>query len=174
LKLIAFIIESTLSLYITTTGGNIQSNQTTSTVPPTAKLLRLNVGITTGLHQPPKRILVVCSNHSRGIHLSEFAETYNILRQKFGNNEGIEFILASPKGGSVSLTFNLRHSNSFFVSIYRYQSIHHLIHVQISNVINGHQLYIFFLLHRIQLLIINMLKIMMRFIFRADMHHYSI
>jgi len=45
LKLIAFIIESTLSLYITTTGGNIQSNQTTSTVPPTAKLLRLNVGI---------------------------------------------------------------------------------------------------------------------------------
>ena len=105
------------SLYITTTGGNIQSNQITSTVSPTAKLLRLNVGITTGLHEPPKRILVVCSSHSRGIHLGEFSETYNILRQKFGNNEGIEFILASPKGGSVSLILIFDIRNSFFVSV---------------------------------------------------------
>lgn len=105
------------SLYITTTGGNIQSNQrglashtrtinavnNPSAVSPTAKLLKLDVGMTTGLSEPPKRILVACSSHVRGIYLSEFAEPYNILRKKFGGKEGIEFIVASPKGGSVSL-----------------------------------------------------------------------
>lgn len=117
----SFIIEPTLSLYITTTGGNIQSNQTDlltqtksvntlgnlSIISPSAKLLKLNVGATTGLLEPPKRILVACSNHSRGIYLSEFAEPYNILRKNLGNEEGIEFIIASPKGGSVSFDFNL-------------------------------------------------------------------
>jgi hypothetical protein len=73
----------------------------------TAKLLKLDVGITTGLYEPPKRILVVCSSHSRGIYLSEFAEPFNILRKRFGGKEGIEFILASPKGGSVSLKNHL-------------------------------------------------------------------
>jgi len=112
----SFIIESTLSLYITTTGGSVHthhkepqvhltslsSSNNTSKAPSTAKLLRLDVGVTTGLYEPPKRILVVCSNHSRGLYLSEFAEPYNILRKKFGGKEGIQFIITSPKGGSVS------------------------------------------------------------------------
>ncbi|CAF0763765.1 unnamed protein product [Adineta steineri] len=63
----------------------------------------LDVGITTGLYEPPKRILVVCSSHSRGLYLSEFAEPYNILRRKFQGKEGIEFVLASPKGGSIPI-----------------------------------------------------------------------
>lgn len=101
-------------MYITTTGVHqhhshhrepqvltrVSSGNSSSS---TAKLLRLDVGVTTGLYEPPKRILVVCSSHSRGLYLSEFAEPYNIWRKKFGGREGIEFVLASPKGGSVSL-----------------------------------------------------------------------
>ena len=79
-------------------------NNISATNSSTGKLLRLDVGVTTGLYEPPKRILVVCSSHSRGVYLSEFAEPYNIWRKKFGGREGIEFVLASPKGGSVSLT----------------------------------------------------------------------
>ena len=97
------------SLYITTTGGILPSPQTaksssgsTSMTPSTGKLLRLDIGVTTGLHEPPKRVLVVCSSHPRGLYLSEFAEPYNILRKKFGGKEKIEFVIASPKGGSVS------------------------------------------------------------------------
>ena len=112
-QMMSFIIESTLSLYITTTGGNLQSHQrdladlsrvgSSSITTANAKLLKLDVGVTTGLYEPPKRILVACSSHSRGIYLSEFAEPYNILRKKFDGKEGIEFIIASPKGGAVSL-----------------------------------------------------------------------
>ncbi|CAF1450293.1 unnamed protein product, partial [Adineta ricciae] len=71
--------------------------------PSTGKLLRLDVGFTTGLYEPPKRILVVCSSHSRGVYLSEFAELYNILRRKFQGKEGVEFVIASPKGGSIPI-----------------------------------------------------------------------
>lgn len=70
--------------------------------PSTGKLLRLDVGFTSGLYEPPKRVLVVCSSHPRGVYLSEFAELYNILRRKFQGKEGVEFVIASPKGGSVS------------------------------------------------------------------------
>jgi hypothetical protein len=112
----SFINESTLCLYITTTGGiahihhkesqvlmtTLSVSNNTSITPSTAKLLKLNVGVTTGLYESPKRILVVCSSHSRGLYLSEFAEPYNILQKKFGGKEGIEFIITSPKGGSVS------------------------------------------------------------------------
>jgi hypothetical protein len=121
----SFIIESTLSLYITTTGGSVHTHHkepqvhltslsasnNTSIAPSTAKLLRLDVGVTTGLYEPPKRILVVCSSHSRGLYLSEFAEPYNILRKKFNGKEGIQFIIASPKGGSVS--FILSYLNTY-------------------------------------------------------------
>jgi hypothetical protein len=69
----------------------------------TAKLLKLDVGVTTGLYESPKRILVVCSSHSRGLYLSEFTELYNILQKKFGKNEGIEFVVTSPKGGSIPI-----------------------------------------------------------------------
>ena len=118
----SFIIEPLLSLYITTTGGHSHSHHkdphttlsrvlsdhnNTSMTSSTAKLLKLDVGVTTGVYEPPKRILVVCSSHSRGIYLSEFAEPYKILRKKFSGKEGIEFVLASPKGGSVSLTPSL-------------------------------------------------------------------
>jgi hypothetical protein len=126
----SFIIEPTLSLYITTTGGIVHTHSkesqvfstplsasnNTSMPSSTAKLLKLDVGVTTGLYEPPKRILVVCSSHSRGIYLSEFAEPYNILRKKFGGKEGIEFIIASPKGGSVSFIFS-------YFNIYIYISI---------------------------------------------------
>ncbi|UJR32963.1 hypothetical protein I4U23_020426 [Adineta vaga] len=71
--------------------------------PSTGKLLRLDVGFTTGLYEPPKRILMVCSSHSRGLYLSEFAEPYNILRKKFQGKEGIEFVIVSPKGGSIPI-----------------------------------------------------------------------
>jgi hypothetical protein len=71
-------------------------------VPSTGKLLRLDIGVTTGSYEPPRRILVVCSSHPRGVYLSEFAELYNILRKKFGGKEKIEFVIASPKGGPVS------------------------------------------------------------------------
>ncbi len=74
-----------------------------NSTPSTAKLLKLDVGVTTGLYEPPKRILVICSSYSRGIYLSEFAEPYNILQKQFGKNEGIEFIIASPKGGSIPI-----------------------------------------------------------------------
>lgn len=118
LKVTSFIIESTLSLYITTTGGIVHTHNkepqvllaslnitsSNSSLPPsTAKLLRIDVGVTTGLYEPPKRILVACSSHTRGLYLSEFAEPYNILRKKYNEKEGIEFIVASPKGGTVSL-----------------------------------------------------------------------
>ena len=113
----SFIIELTLSVYITTTGGGHShsyhkesqvlirvpsGNTITATNTSTAKLLRLDVGVTTGLYEPPKRILVVCSSHARGLYLSEFAEPYNHWRKKFGGREGLEFVVASPKGGSVS------------------------------------------------------------------------
>jgi len=80
--------------------------------------LRLDVGITTGLYEPPKRILVVCSSHSRGLYLSEFAEPYNVLRKQFDGKEGIEFVVTSPKGGSVSSEFrktNIDFISSFFL-----------------------------------------------------------
>lgn len=117
-KLTSFIIEPTLSLYITTIGGGynhshhkdpqvltkkLSDSNNSSIGLSTAKLLKLDVGVTTGLYESPKRILVVCSSHSRGLNLNEFAEPYNILRKKFGGKEGIEFIVASPKGGSVCL-----------------------------------------------------------------------
>jgi hypothetical protein len=103
------------SIYITTTGGIAQASHHESQVltglitgrpntqltPSTGKLLRLDVSITTGLYEPPKRILVACSSHSRGVYLSEFAEPFNILRRKFQGKEGIEFVIASPKGGAV-------------------------------------------------------------------------
>lgn len=72
-------------------------------MPSTGKLLKLDIGVTTGLYEPPTRILVVCSSHARGVYLSEFAEPFNILRKKFGGKERLEFVIASPKGGSVSL-----------------------------------------------------------------------
>ena len=113
----SLIIESPLSLYITTTGGQNHTHHKDSQLltktlsgnnsASTAKLLKIDVGITTGLYEPPKRILVVCSNHSRGMYLSEFAEPFNILRKRFSGKEGIEFVLASPKGGSVSLIGHL-------------------------------------------------------------------
>jgi sugar lactone lactonase YvrE len=108
------------SIYITTTGGIVHthheqpqvlpelimtSRRHNSMTPSTGKLLRLDVGFTTGLYEPPKRILVICSSHSIGLYLSEFAEPYNILRKKFQGKEGIEFVIASPKGGSVSRFF---------------------------------------------------------------------
>jgi hypothetical protein len=124
------IIESTLSLYITTTGGQNHSDHkdpqpltkvlSESNNTSTAKLLKLDVGMTTGLYEPPKRILVVCSSHSRGIYLSEFAEPYNILQKKFGGKEGIEFILASPKGGSVSLKDHLIFNLSNYIHLDTY------------------------------------------------------
>lgn len=107
-------------LYITTTGTITQPPSHTESplvhvtptiainpaiIPSTGKLLRLDVGVTTGLYEPPKRILVVCSSHPRGLYLSEFAESYNILRKKFDRKEDIEFIIASPTGGSVSLSY---------------------------------------------------------------------
>lgn len=108
-QVMSFIIELTLSVYITTTGGGHSHSyhkepQVLTRIPSgnTSKLLRLDVGVTTGLYEPPKRILVVCSSHARGLYLSEFAEPYNLWRKKFGGREGLEFVLASPKGGSVS------------------------------------------------------------------------
>jgi hypothetical protein len=80
--------------------------------------LRLDVGITTGLYEPPKRILVVCSSHSRGLYLSEFAEPYNILRKQFGGKEGIEFVVTSPKGGSVSSEFRKTNICQFISSFF--------------------------------------------------------
>ena len=137
----SFIIELTLSVYITTTGGGHShsyhkesqvlirvpsGNTITATSTSTAKLLRLDVGVTTGLYEPPKRILVVCSSHARGLYLSEFAEPYNLWRKKFDGREGLEFVLASPKGGSVSsfgtffnpfqLIFDLGSAGSNFTS----------------------------------------------------------
>ena len=114
IELIALIIESSLSLYITTTGGILGATQNATLTPSTGKLLRLNIGMTTGLYEPPKRILIVCSSHPRGIYLSEFAEPYNILRKRFGGKERVEFVIASPEGGSVS-TFRLcvMHSTTF-------------------------------------------------------------
>jgi hypothetical protein len=104
------------------------------------------VGVTTGLYEPPKRILVVCSSHSRGLYLSEFAEPYNILRKKFGGKEGIELIIASPKGGSVSFISSYL---NLYLNFDRYQLIPHPIPVRMLNVMNGHQQYVFYLKHHI-------------------------
>jgi hypothetical protein len=105
-------------LFITTTGGIVQpprqelstrisTGQNASSIgaimPSTGKLLKLDIGVTTGLYEPPTRILVVCSSHTRGVYLSEFAEPFNILREKFDGKERLEFVIASPKGGPVSL-----------------------------------------------------------------------
>jgi hypothetical protein len=109
-SLTSLVFESTVSLYITTTGGVEQRPLIDSVKlltdkklsPLTSKLLHLNIGVTTGLYEPATRILVACSNHPRALHLGQFAEFYNILRKKLGGKERIEFVIASPKGGAVS------------------------------------------------------------------------
>ena len=85
-------------------GGNSTST-TRAIMPSTGKLLKLEIGVTTGLYEPPARVLVVCSSHARGVYLSEFAEPFNILRKKFGGKERVEFVIASPKGGSVCIFY---------------------------------------------------------------------
>ncbi|CAF1661343.1 unnamed protein product, partial [Didymodactylos carnosus] len=81
-------------LYITTTGGI----PPVSDIVPTGKLLKLDIGLTSGLYDQTRRVLIVLSNHHRGVWLEEFGATYNKLKE-----HEYDVVLSSPNGGVISI-----------------------------------------------------------------------